>query len=573
MSMGLLAACASSGEAGASPSIEIEEKLAARPDGVDQNRIEHTFLEAIRARQLGDSETASQLFAKILREDPNNSASLYELARLQLEAGAVGESIPMAGKAARLEPENVYYQSFYGDLLAMSGQFERAAEVHEQIIALKPNDPEAYFQLAYSRQQAGQLDEALLAYNDIEQRFGADYSIAFEKHRILLVQGNWEAAARELEKVIELQPDDPQYYGMLARLYETAQQPEKALEVYERLLTQQGENPLMALQVAEILRVKGNYKEFEAKIREAFGEKEIDIEAKIAFLIPYIDSMRLDFSSKPLVFDLTDLLIESHPDDARSHGTSADFLKFDNRLEEARVRYLTCIEIEPGVYEFWRQVFNMDIQASSWDSLAAVTARCMNYFPNQSDVYYFNGFSLVQLGKGEEAVKSLERALPMTIGNNELRSNIYSLLGDAYHGMGNHEKSDDAYRNCLEIDPENAFVLNNFSYYLSLRDENLEEAEAMSALANKLQPDNSSFQDTYAWVLYKLARYGEARIWQEKAIASSAQGSATLHDHYGDILYQLGEIEAAVEQWKLAKQFGMESEVIDRKISERRVYD
>jgi tetratricopeptide (TPR) repeat protein len=101
-----------------------------------------------------------------------------------------------------------------------------------------------------------------------------------------------------------------------------------------------------------------------------------------------------------------------------------------------------------------------------------------------------------------------------------------------------------------------------------LRKENLEKAKQMSAYANKLEPDNDSFEDTYAWILFQLGDYKEAKIWQEKAIGDSTT-NGTLLEHYGDILFKLGDIEKAVEQWKKAKSVGSESKTIDAKIASK----
>ena len=54
---------------------------------------------------------------------------------------------------------------------------------------------------------------------------------------------------------------------------------------------------------------------------------------------------------------------------------------------------------------------------------------------------------------------------------------FYSLLGDTYHAIDEHEKSDLFYQKSLEKNPENHIVLNNYSYYLSLRKKELLKAK------------------------------------------------------------------------------------------------
>jgi len=44
-------------------------------------------------------------------------------------------------------------------------------------------------------------------------------------------------------------------------------------------------------------------------------------------------------------------------------------------------------------------------------------------------------------------------------------------------------------------------------------------------------------------------------------------------EHYGDVLYQLGEKEAALQQWQKAKQTGKASDLIDKKIKDKKLYE
>lgn len=80
---------------------------------------------------------------------------------------------------------------------------------------------------------------------------------------------------------------------------------------------------------------------------------------------------------------------------------------------------------------------------------------------------------------------------------------------------------------------------------------------------------NASYQDTYGWVLFKAARYEEAKKWLEKSIANGGDANPTILEHYGDILWKLGEIDQAVIQWEKALDGGGFSDILEQKIKER----
>jgi tetratricopeptide (TPR) repeat protein len=90
----------------------------------------------------------------------------------------------------------------------------------------------------------------------------------------------------------------------------------------------------------------------------------------------------------------------------------------------------------------------------------------------------------------------------------------------------------------------------------------------MSAYANKLDPGNSSFLDTYAWILFQLKDFTGAKEWQEKAMKADGNKSGTIIEHYADILFELGDTAGALKYWKQAKDLGTDSATIDRKIAE-----
>ena len=152
----------------------------------------------------------------------------------------------------------------------------------------------------------------------------------------------------------------------------------------------------------------------------------------------------------------------------------------------------------------------------------------------------------------------------------ELLSQSFSSLGDCYHSLNDLQKSDQAYEKALTYNPDNAYTLNNYAYYLSVRGNSLDKAAEMSKHSNELQPNMASFEDTYAWILFKQKKYADAKKWMEKALAQIRITAPVQSEHYGDIMFHLGDTDAAVENWKKAKENGGDSPVLERKINEKK---
>jgi tetratricopeptide (TPR) repeat protein len=241
----------------------------------------------------------------------------------------------------------------------------------------------------------------------------------------------------------------------------------------------------------------------------------------------------------------------------------------DNQLDKAKTSYKQALKLNDQVYQIWEQLLNIEV--TQRDYAAAITdgEEALTLFPNQAPLYLYTAIAFAQTGKHEKAISYLKNASTLEVEDKQLLSQIYSGLGDSYNGLKKSKDSDQAYEKALELNPTNSYVLNNYAYYLSLRNENLDRAASMSKKSNELEQGNASFEDTYAWVLFKQKKYTEARIWIEKAIKHNPE-SGTQYEHYGDILFKIGEAAKALEQWKLAKAKGEKSSTLEKKIYEKK---
>jgi tetratricopeptide (TPR) repeat protein len=94
----------------------------------------------------------------------------------------------------------------------------------------------------------------------------------------------------------------------------------------------------------------------------------------------------------------------------------------------------------------------------------------------------------------------------------------------------------------------------------------------MSLLTIELEADNASYYDTYGWILFMQKKYSEAKVQIEKSIEQSPKNAEVL-DHYGDVLFYLGDVNKAIEQWIKARDFGAENKLIDKKIKDKKWYE
>jgi tetratricopeptide (TPR) repeat protein len=268
-------------------------------------------------------------------------------------------------------------------------------------------------------------------------------------------------------------------------------------------------------------------------------------------------------------------LLAQHQQNAQLIATYGKFLETDNQIDKAILEYKKSLAIKPANFSVWQDLLNVYAEKNTADSLLKYSEKVIKLFPNQALAHYYNGVGHYYKKDYVRAGKAINRALGMLPDTDAKGlAGMYSFLGDIYNSARQYDESDKAYDKALELQPMDASVLNNYSYYLSERGKNLEKAKAMSEKSLKIRPNETTFLDTYGWILYKNGEYEKAREFIEKAVnANDKRADATLYEHLGDVYYKLGNKAKAVEYWKVAKEKGSENPLLIKKVSEEKLYE
>lgn len=547
--------------------------VASAPD--TRSEVMRLFMEATQARLGGDVARAMQLYHQCLKADPRNGAAMFELAKLYHQSQRFEQAVGFAKQAVDVDQENIWYRFLLADLYRQNSQANDAVEVYRGIVQRWPDRYEVYLDMAAALAYDGKVADALKVYRDVEKRFGLGEELIGHEFGVLMGNAMYPEAEQLVTRAIAAHPGDPHYVGMLADLYDQQDMDEKALQKYQEALALDPGNSMLRIALAEHYYGAGRLREAYEQLGEAFLDPELDIDSKMQVLIGFFEMTERE-GEKPgdreeLIqrsYDLIRSLERAHPESGKPHTIHGDFLLRDGKTNEAREEFRKALVLEKDRFPIHMQVLQLDLQLSDHAALVADADSTIELFPTVPEPYLFKGIGLSQLGRHAEAEEALITGRDLVVDNDVLAAQFWSSLGESYNDAKNFAKSDQAYDRSLALVPDDPNTLNNYAYYLSLRSEQLEKAERMSKRSNEIAPSQPSYQDTYAWVLFKSKKYVEARLWMEKAIAGSPEPSGELLEHYGDILFELGEVANAVEQWKLARERGGASDAIDRKITE-----
>ena len=536
---------------------------------------EFYFTEGEKFFILEDYAKAMVLFQKSLEINPDNATVYFKMAEILLRGNELDNALESVLKALDLDANNKYFYLLAADIYSRKANFKEASEMYEEMLGKIEGTEKYLFDLASLYLYQNRLDDALSTYQRIEQLFGVSESVAFQKQKIFLKMNRLNDAVMEGEKLIKAFPTDEAYPIALARLLISNDKVKDALPYLENYLDNEHESGQARLLLAETYQKLGDQENFKKNIISAFENPEVDPEKKVQILA----ENRNNTENEELIAFSTMLgekLVKAHPEYSRAYAVYGDLLYSQKKIDGAKKAFLKAKNLGETGYAIWNNLVQLYFQQSKWDSVILLSEEALEIHPNQGAFFYFNGAANLQTRNYEEAVFALEQGKKLSGSDKRLESAFNGLLGDAYNGARQYQQSDEAYEAALAHDPTNFPVLNNYSYYLALRKENLDKAEKMSTRLIKNNPENPTYLDTHAWVLYMQKKYKEAKKIMEKAIAlseDSGNDNATYYEHYGDILYRLGEVDQAVKQWEKARSLNDKLDLIDKKIADRKLYE
>ncbi|RPD49769.1 hypothetical protein DNI29_02950 [Hymenobacter sediminis] len=536
----------------------------------DREISEAYFVDGVRFVLLEDYNKALERLLKAYALNPTNAAVNYKIAETNLLSGNLQDATNFGQAAVKLDPQNAYYYLLLAQIYASQKQFDQAIGVYNTLIKQVPNSGYYLFNLADLYMAQGKLNEALATFDQAEKQFGPLDEVSFKKQQIYLKQNNLDKALQEGEVLIATNPDEVRYVLAQAQMYAVNNRFPDAIRVSNQALKLDPDNPRARMILADVYRQQNNPQESEKQIKLAFESPALDVDDKVRILIDYIKQLP-NPALNQTAQDLAGITTRVHPQEAKAFSIAGDIQTVTGNRTAARANYLKAIKLDNSRYQIWQQVVLIDAELNQVDSLLTHTEQALELFPNQAPLWFYNGVGHQLKKQPTKAIKSLEYGRKLATDNPELLAQFDTQLGDTYHELKDYPKSDAAYEAALTFDANNAQALNNYSYYLSLRGEKLDKAREMSAKLVKQYPDNDTYLDTHGWVLYRMKDYAGARQQLEKALKTSSD--ATVIEHYGDVLYQLGEPDKALLEWQRAKKTGGASPLIDRKIKDKKLYE
>ena len=547
-----------------------EENVSQALNESELREYNYALTEATKQKLFGNFKQAAALYKKCLEVNPKSDAAAFQLAGIYLMAQDFDNAKKLTRLAVTLSPDNYWYKVQLTQLYMINNEADSAIIIYESILEKWPEKVEVKFELGRLYAETGKESKALKMLDEIESENGISEPVSMLKEQIYLRQGKPELAIAELLALIELAPEEVRYLGVLAELYTTLERKEEAKKTYREIFEIEPNNGIAQLSMAEFYRLENNPEKQYEYLAIAFRNPSLQIDRKMGVMIDLLTNQEKFNENKSRIDSLLSILEVQYPEDYRVRTAKADYLSKLEKYEEALAEYDLVLQEQKGNYFIWEQAIFIENMLENTESVYRRSNEALNYFNDKPLLFLFKGNAAMQLEKNTEAVESFEKGLEIANNNLPLTVQFYSMLAEAWQKMEKHEKSDEYFEKALQIEPENIMILNNYGYYLSLREVKLGKAEKMSKITILAEPENPTYLDTYAWILYKSGKKEQALEYIEKAIQSGGEGDPDILEHCGDILYALDRKDDAIRYWKEALDAGSESDELNKKINSLR---
>ena len=553
----------------------------------DSLRALYRYTDGLREATIkGDTSEAIRLLKEALEADPNYAPALYRLA-VQMQRTHPEEALDYAQRAFRSDSTNRWYATAYGQSLLINNKGDEALDIYRHLMQIDKKNPDHYRIVAILYQQRQQPYTAISVLDSADMRFGKNAYLSEMKRSLLISTGQMERAIKEAEQIVEETPYEQNNHISLGDTYLAAGKDSLAGVAYRRALEMDSTSVQALGAYADYCSSRRDMKSYLAVLRLLYARPEFPLDRKLE-LFGRLTSDRKFYGEHYFALGaLASTMALHYPSDKRTIDLYGDHLIAGGEIDAALTHFKLHLQDEPPQMDYYMAVIDMEEYLGHTDSVDYYVQRAVEVFPDDPTLSIRKANRAYIRGDLHGAIATFEQAMAM-VETDSLRGQIWGYIGDTYNAIKERVESDkpdttgyrmrlsakkaqkkcfEAYEHSLSLYADNAMVLNNYAYFLSLRGEQMERARTMSERAIKLESNNATYIDTYAWILYYMGEFEQARTYMRQALSLDRTGSAELPLHYGDILFALGERFMAETYWRKALEQGADAKRIEKRIT------
>ena len=552
-----------------------------------QTRLDYFMAEAAKSRMQGQWSKAMELYSHCLQIDSCSAEALYQLGRISFYLRQDSAGLEYLHKAVDLDPDNTYYIEPLAAILLRQGCEDDALPLLEHISKLQSNRSDVLSHLASIYSKTGRLEDAISTLDRLEMLEGKMSQLSNEKFSLYMEMGDSVKAFAELQSLCDEYPADLSYKIDMAYCYQQLGDYEKALQMYDEVRAIDPANVPLQMAMLDYYLSQGMDSLYDATRDSILYAPETETAKRVVLIQQMVQRMSPDSADTEQIIKRFERVLQLDSTNVELLTMYAAFLDYRQKPQEMIQSVMSrVLLVEPDNEMATQWLLQYYASRKDYFSLEEICRRGVNYHPKDLVYPYFLGMIMLERNNNAEALEVLDRGIRLRSEDTRLAlvSDAFTVKGDVFYKMGKHADAFLQYDSALVYNKDNVLCLNNYAYYLSLRNENMDRAEEMSYRTIKAEPDNRTYLDTYAWILFMQAKYEQAQEYMDKVVPrdSSEQflmtdlyTSTAILEHAGDIAWMNGDAERATYLWQLAVRRGDDevTPILRKKAKKRKYYN
>lgn len=526
------------------------------------------FHKAVRLKSSGRIDEAIAAFEECLRMKKDDDAVYYSLSQLQLIKNDELKASEYIIKAAEIDPNNIWYVQELAFMYFDMNDYPNAIKHFKTLVDKQPENIEWLYGYAEALRKNGDLQGAVGALDKTEGQIGLNPQLSIQKYQLYMQDKKEDLAIAELNKAREVFPMDAQLIAVLTDHYFQTGDITKAQEMLFELIKANPGNGRAMLALADLYQRQGKMDDSNKMLFGAFASLDVDIDTKMQILM---SMQERTFKEDPNMNKLIEVMLETHPNEAKSHSINGDYLLKIGKDEEALLAYRKALEFDKNQYPIWNQVLVMEYQQGKDEWLYEDSKECLELFPTIATVYLLNGVGANLTGKHDEAIDVLSLGVELVLTDKPLEAEFYGQLGDAHFQLKSNSEGIENYKKAIEYDPSSLLLKNNFARRLANAEVNLDLAQSMAEQAVNKAHEAPIYIDNLGWVYFQQREYEKA-LEQFEAAYELLENDHEILEHLGDAEFMLGNKSKALHWWQLALELKSNDDVLKKKINDKKYY-
>ncbi len=518
----------------------------------DEASYNYNYVEGVRRKLMGNLGEALNYFEQAIAINPRSDASYYQMAQIVLNNQDIVNGKKYIKKAYELDPGNYWYNLILAGIYYQEKNIDSTIICYENAINRHPEKIDLQVALANLYIENKNFEKSRSLLNKLDEKYGVNENTTVLLVRSLMAEKKYREALSKTMELIDQDPDNIVFNGLSAEIYRGQGENQKALEVYNKLIERNPDNPGLQLSVCDFLLSERSYDQLFFLMNSVVKNSKIAREDLMTLMAKLMDDSSI-VKNYGREMELTMMILEANfKDDDVVMMMRPEFLQKEKRTAEAALRLEEIIKQNPNNYFAWERLLMVYYELKDYRKLEERGEECATKFNRSliAKIMYADG--AMENKNFPTALEELRKADILAGDNKEMKLQVLTMKADVYYRMKDYSQAFKNFDEALKLNNSDLTVMNNYAYYLAEQNTRLKEAEKMAKEVIDKEQDNRTFLDTYAWVLYKRGKTHDALRIMEKIVIPGAGVDAEYYEHYGYILKRIGKCQEAVKQWEIA---------------------